>query len=218
MEDVRWWRWSLKEGMAGEGERLAAPVFRFVKQAHKNDLAFGPFVRGGWGAVPGGGGALKVQLVRGGDERTIKSRKGGDGNRLSINGLELMVMVMIGYVVIVIRKERPANEEESVLTSGNSLSVVQLVIDRAGAKEEEQSGGTIMIMRVLERIGGWSFQAKHVRGVGNVLADGITRWKEDEIPTSLTAEYPTVSWQGQEFRVHGTEMCLEFLHVATHLE
>ena len=116
--------------------------------------------------MPGGGGVLKVQLVRGGDERTIKSRKGGDGNRLSINGLELMVMVMIGYVVIVIRKERPANEEESVLTSGNSLSVVQLVIDRAGAKEEEQSGGTIMIMRVLERIGGWSFQAKHVRAWG----------------------------------------------------
>ena len=28
MEDVGWWRLCLKEGMAGEGERLAAPFFR----------------------------------------------------------------------------------------------------------------------------------------------------------------------------------------------
>ena len=31
------------------------------------------------------------------------------------------------------------------------------------------------VMGVLERIGWWSFQAKHVRGVLNILADGITR-------------------------------------------
>ena len=30
MEDVGRWRWCLKEGMAGEGERLAALFFRFV--------------------------------------------------------------------------------------------------------------------------------------------------------------------------------------------
>ena len=35
MEDVGWWRRCLREGMAGEGERLAAPFFRFVKQKHK---------------------------------------------------------------------------------------------------------------------------------------------------------------------------------------
>ena len=35
MEDVRWWRWCLKEGMAGYGERLAVPLFRFVKQTRK---------------------------------------------------------------------------------------------------------------------------------------------------------------------------------------
>ena len=35
MADVEWWRWYLKEGMAGEGEGLAAPFFRFVKQTHK---------------------------------------------------------------------------------------------------------------------------------------------------------------------------------------
>ena len=72
------------------------------------------------------------------------------------------------------------------------------------------------IMGVLERMGGWSFQAKHVLGVENVLADGETRWKEDEIQTRLTAERPTVSWKAQELGVEGTEMCTEVLRAATH--
>ena len=35
MEDVERWRRCLKGGMAGEGGRLAALFFRFVKQTHK---------------------------------------------------------------------------------------------------------------------------------------------------------------------------------------
>ena len=72
------------------------------------------------------------------------------------------------------------------------------------------------IMGALERIGGWSFQAKYVRGVENILADGITRWKEKEIQTRLTTECPTVSWQAQELGVEGTEMCSEILRKVTH--
>ena len=33
-------------------------------------------------------------------------------------------------------------------------------------------------MGVLEQIGGWCFQTKHVRGVENGSADGITRWEK----------------------------------------
>ena len=72
------------------------------------------------------------------------------------------------------------------------------------------------IMGVLERIGGWSFQAKHVMGVENFLADGITRWKEDDIQTRLTTECPNVSWQAQDLGVGGTDMCSEILRAATH--
>ena len=42
--------------------------------------------------------------------RTIRSRKVEDGNRLSINVLELLRMVMTAYVMIVIKKDRPARE------------------------------------------------------------------------------------------------------------
>ena len=35
MEDVERWRRCLKGGMAGEGGRLAALIFSFVKKTHK---------------------------------------------------------------------------------------------------------------------------------------------------------------------------------------
>ena len=61
-------------------------------------------------------------------KRTIRSRKGGDRNRLSVNILELMGMVMTAYAMIVIRKDRPTKEGESVLLRGDSSSAVQWVI------------------------------------------------------------------------------------------
>ena len=54
--------------MAGEGERLAAPFSRFVKQTHEKDMVFRRVVRGCWGAVPGNGGVLEMQYVGGGEE------------------------------------------------------------------------------------------------------------------------------------------------------
>lgn len=51
-------------------------------------------------------------------------RKSEDGNRLSINGRELIRMVMTAYVLILIRKDRPAKEEQSVLKREDSSSAV----------------------------------------------------------------------------------------------
>ena len=54
-----------------------------------------------------------------------------------------------------------------------------------------------------------------MRGVGNVLTDGITRWKEDDMHNRLAAECPTFAWQAQELGVEGSEICWEILHAAT---
>ena len=72
------------------------------------------------------------------------------------------------------------------------------------------------IRGVLERIGRWSLQAKHVWGVENFLANRIARWKEDEIQTRLTEECPNVSWQAHDLGVGGTEMWSEILSAVTH--
>ena len=107
-------------------------------------------------------------------------------NRLSINVLELLGMVMTAFVMIVIKKDKPGRVGEPVLMRGDSSSAVQWVKNCKGGKGEVRSGGMMRFFGVLEQIGGWCFQVKHVRGVENRLADGITRWKEDEIQSGLT--------------------------------
>ena len=83
-------------------------------------------------------------------KKTIRSRRGGDRNRLSINILELLEMVMTAYAMIVIKKDRPVKEGNSVLMRGDSSSAVQWVISCGRGKGEERSGGVMKI------IGSWS--------------------------------------------------------------
>ena len=90
--------------------------------------------------------------------------------------------------MIVIRKDRPGTVGEPVLMRGDSSSAVQWVKKCKGGKGEVRSGGVMRILGVMEQIMGWCFRAKHVRGVENGLADGITRWKEDEIQSRLIKE------------------------------
>ena len=82
--------------------------------------------------------------------------------------------------MIVDGKDRPAKEGESRLMRGDGSSEVQWVINCGGGKGEGILVGMMRNTGVMKRIGGWSFQAKHVRGVENVISDGITRCKEGE--------------------------------------
>ena len=51
------------------------------------------------------------------------------------------------------------------------------------------------MMGCLEMRSGWCFRAKHVKGVANTLADGISRWDRDSISAKLTAFRPDANWQ-----------------------
>ena len=66
--------------------------------------------------------------------RTIRSRKGGLMNRLSINILELLGMVMTAFVMILLRKDGLARVGEPVLIRGNISSAVQWVKNCQGGK------------------------------------------------------------------------------------
>ena len=48
-------------------------------------------------------------------------------------------------------------------------------------------------------------------GVDNRLADGLTRWKEEQIPERLNAERPEIAWQVQELGDGERQMCSEIL-------
>ena len=50
----------------------------------------------------------------------------------------------------------------------------------------------------LEMGSGWCFRAKHIAGVDNTIADGISRWADrSRITSDLRRSHPNVAWHEQ---------------------
>ena len=79
---------------------------------------------------------------------------------------------------------------------GDNMSAVHWVNKCRGAREP-RSGALMRTLGVLEMRNEWRFRAKHIRGIANTLADGISRWKRDELSSNLHAFRPDVCWQQQ---------------------
>ena len=56
-----------------------------------------------------------------------------------------------------------------------------------------------------------------MQGVENVLEDGITRWKGNNIQSRLTKETLVAPWKSQELGVEGAGGWSEILRPVTHL-
>ena len=50
----------------------------------------------------------------------------------------------------------------------------------------------------LEMRNGWRFRVKHIKGLANTLADGISRRKHEEINANLCHYRPDLCWQEQQ--------------------
>ena len=85
-------------------------------------------------------------------------------------------------------------------------------------KGEMRAEALMRVLGALERKEGWCFQAEHVGGVDNRIADGTTRWKREEIKKNLTKESPQTVWQVQELGEEEQRVCLEILRENTPLD
>ena len=70
-----------------------------------------------------------------------------------------------------------------------------------GGVEGERSRDLAHLMRllgVLELSSGWNLDAKHVSGILNVAADGISRWDCASVLVNLRVVRPDIPWQEQD--------------------
>ena len=65
---------------------------------------------------------------------------------------------------------------ESTILQGDTMSAIHWA-NRCKAATEPRVGALMSILGYLERDSDWSFRAKHVAGIANTLADGISRWQ-----------------------------------------
>ena len=168
----------------------------------------------------GNGGVLEIRPSGRGAETT---GKGGAGRRrfllISINLIEVVAMVMTAYVMIDMKGEIPRRRGEAVLMrADNEAAVTWVRRYRGGGKKQARAGALMRIMGALEAREWWCFQARHVRGVENRLADGLARWKEGQILQKRNAECPAIAWQVQDLGTGEHLMCSEILREVTHLE
>ena len=131
-------------------------------------------------------------------KRTIRGEK-TVSDSISINLLEVMATVVTAFVMVDMRGERPGRKGEAVLMRAENEAVVTSAKRcRGGDKKQARVGALMRKMGALEAWGRRCFQARHVRGVDNRLADGLTRWREEHIPKNLNVECPEIAWQVQE--------------------
>ena len=58
---------------------------------------------------------------------------------------------------------------------------------------------------------GWYFDALHVAGVENTIADGISRWELEDIDGNLHTPRPYAAWRRQVLGPPGVALCLGVL-------
>lgn len=110
--------------------------------------------------------------------RVVRGKK-GERDTISINAFELLGMVLTAYVMKRVRGERPEQAQETVLMRGDSVSALTWI--------KKYEGGALMkLLGILEAMIDLCFQAKHIKGKANIVADAITRWRHHEIQRKLT--------------------------------
>ena len=102
---------------------------------------------------------------------------------VTTNLLELCAMVMTVYVTQVILQDRPKTPGDPVLLRGDVGA--DSWINRCGGSRNRRAALTMRLLGRLEITSGWSHDAKHIPGVQNVVADGISRWPNKKIARNL---------------------------------
>ena len=125
---------------------------------------------------------------------------------ISINVVELLGMVNSAWVLDSSCAERPSATGDCVLLCGDNEAAVQWVWRFRGGKEP-RSGALMRLLGVLELSSGWHFDAKHVRGIFNVAAEGNSRWGRSSVLLNLRSVRPDVPWQARDLGDVGTSLC-----------
>ena len=182
--DIAFWKWAIDHKLVNAGESLGAPFYAHVQRTasrrYYSDASFT--------AVGGFCPELQVywrydlnhrlsELLR---KQVVT--KGEDA--ITINLLELCGMVMTAYVTQVLLKDRPKIPGDPVLLRGDNAAAVSW-INRCGGSRNRRAALAMRLLGRLEITSGWTHDAKHIPGVQNVVADGISRWPKEQIARNL---------------------------------
>jgi len=142
--------------------------------------------------------AFSLELKRKAAQRETSS--------VTINLLELVGMVMNAWVMHELVGDRPESAGDPILVRGDNFAAVTWS-QKCGGARDKRAG---LMMRTLGRLevkGGWRYDAKHIPGVENVRADGISRWPRAELAEKVRQLTNSDAWREQAIGGNGQRIC-----------
>ena len=124
---------------------------------------------------------------------------------VTINMLELLEMVVTAWVMLELVGDRPAFEGDPVLMRSDNVAAVSWV-SRCGGARDKRAGLFLRMLGRLEIKGRWSHLAKHIPGVTNTLADGISRWPRAAIGSEVRELMNSNEWSEREIGKRGADI------------
>ena len=206
-DELEFWRWFVDKGLVGRGGGLCLPMYNIVVRPPVFSVFSDASGKAVGGYSPQTGQYFRYELSYEEQSRFVGSSKHVVGvNDVSINVMELLGMVLGAWLLIVEQNYTPAIASDCVLLRGdNEASVAWIRRCRAG--REPRAGALMRMLGVVEVSSGWHFQAEHVPGVLNSVADGISRWESNDVLPNLRLAAPHVSWQAVDLGARGRAMC-----------
>ena len=84
-------------------------------------------------------------------------------------------MVVIAWVMLELTGDRPVSVGDPIAMRGDNVAAVTWA-NMCGRAKRQEGMFTYDNARPPRNQGGWSDVAKHILGVQNTVADGISRW------------------------------------------
>ena len=194
-DDLAFWKIVVEMATGPNGTtRLEAPLFCCFSQPPSRILISDASGDGMGGFCLESGRWWRIDFMK--DIRARLRKRVCSRDDLSVNVCELLGMVVTAWALTVHAGARPEYPGQSILMRGDNMSAVHWVNKCRGAREP-RSGALMRMLGCLEMRNEWRFRAKHSKGVANTLADGISRWKHDEIALNLHSYRPDIRWQEQ---------------------
>ena len=106
--------------------------------------------------------------------------------------------------------EHSSATSDCVLLRGDNEAAM-LWVRRCRGDKEPRSDALMRLIGVIELSSGWHFDAKHVRGIFNVAAEGNSRWGRSSVLLNLRSVRPDVPWQARDLGDVGTSLCTSVL-------
>ena len=188
------------------GESLGAPCFTAIKRPAKiyylSDASFDAI----------GGFCRKLRIYRRYDlplalpaELKRKAAR-RETCSVTINLLELVGMVLTAWVMHELAGDRPECKGDPILMRGDNFAAVTWA-NRCGGARDKRAGLMMRMLGRLEIQGGWRYDAKHIPGVQNTLADGISRWPRSELADRVRQLTNTDDLSEQSIGARGERLC-----------